>query len=129
MLVCVVDDGDKPCLLVPALTDEDFFRAIRHIGISDLADVVHFHRAISCDYGALFRQCPPVQLHSSQEATELQIAIDPLAFAQTCRTLWWQRWGGEVFEFCFDPSRETVAYKQLNTGTGNYRHIPFYRYR
>jgi hypothetical protein len=93
-----------------------------------LLTVVVFHEFCTQNFGVVQRKVPPVRLISASDLgfVGLDEAV-PYLPSSPGESLWWQRWGGELFAVSFAdlPSDPIFIRRTLSSRVGRFEKLPY----
>ena len=119
--VIAVDPASMAALL-PGVDGTDLRRLLSLTDTNDLYNRKLMEEFCVQSYGFCFRECRPVRIESDADAHRIGIAaadgvcrfpglrgreqeVSLCEYRDAERSLWWQAWGGELYEFHLQPDR------------------------
>ncbi|MFZ2643659.1 MAG: hypothetical protein WA117_21890 [Verrucomicrobiia bacterium] len=139
----IVLDVTTERAFLPGVDNRDLRRIIEIALVVDLEKQVKLEEFCVQSYGFCFEHCPPIRVASEIQGKELGIIqqdnsimigrsqrkpkkIDFETQDAGC-SFWWQRWGGELFQFTMD--KRVVEKKVIASGVGNMAALPIWQIR
>ncbi len=120
-------------VLLPEALPKDFLRVVEILQLTELLDIVVLHALGYKSYGVYNKQCLPVRILTQEDARRCGFElVDALAQSIAEMTsLWWQKWGGVLYSFTFNPRTNppVIESKNLKVGVGKYECLPFWLVR
>ena len=118
----------KNSIALPGVREEDFFRVASDLfAAGDYEKLTCFYLFVCFDYGVFQKHCMPSQIVSAKDAECLGIEFDKvietaLQDCEVCKgkSLWWQKWGGIVFQMTIVPDDLKIEYNLITKGVGNF---------
>lgn len=147
IMLAVVFDRSIPCtmgvvavdcvgesLFMPGVLPEDRVAMTRQLRFLDTVDAAMFHEIVNCEYGAVEMCDPPMQIRTVEEAASCGVTLtvdEGLTELARRDNLWWQKWGGNLYQLDIDLGREYPfgEYRLLQTDAGRYSRLPTYLLR
>jgi hypothetical protein len=123
----VVVDIQEPKVFLPTERMHDLLEVCRQAYDLSLSTVVVFHEFCVQNYGLVIKKTAPVRLATSSDlaAVGLDPVTTPLPTAVD-QSLWWQRWGGNLYLVTFTSYRNCQSFLLQTTHSyvGNCERLP-----
>jgi hypothetical protein len=126
-LIALLENESK--LLYPGLNTEDYFSLINALGLGDIQNIVTLYslcRLSREDYGVYEKGCMPQQILTVEDAKANGIVYfnDYDMYINDELSLWWQKWGGFLYSFKFNPDRRDASYQKIDESIGYFEKLP-----
>ena len=110
--------------LLPTLSLDHFVYAAEQLGLSE-QDYYWFYPFLRLDYGVAIKKSAPIRVYSEAVLQEHGLAQTSIINKiSNYEHLWWQRWGGYLYEFSIDNELQNFIYRIIIPSVGDYKHIP-----